>query len=339
MKKKSNILILFGGGKAEHEVSRVSADYLNTVIGNVQEFNPILVEINKNGVWLSNDRPCSLVGKVLKTPTEQPYIDYIIPCFHGYPGETGDIQGLFENHQIPYFGQNAEASVICFNKVLTKLFLDHMGVKNTPWMSVHKNIEIDESKIRSFFKEHQSDVFIKAASQGSSVGCFHVTDELKLIDKINEAFKFSDHVLIEKSIKGRELEISVFEFEGKVMASLPGEIKCSGDFYDYEEKYSDKSTTSTDIIAKNISSETMEEMRDIAKKVFTFFGLRHLSRVDFFLTEKEVLLNEINTFPGMTPISMFPKMLEKELETQNYKFSDYITAIIKKTLNKEGSND
>ncbi len=328
-----NVLILFGGGSTEHEVSRVSASYIYEVVGEIKELNPILVEIDDKGTWINEKRPCNLVGQVLKTPTEQPYIDYIIPCLHGAPGETGQIQGLFENNLIPYFGQRSEASITCFNKVLTKLLLDKMKIANSPWMSVHKNIELDNASILNFFDIHK-DIFIKAASQGSSIGCYHVKERKDVIPTIKKAFDFSDHVLIEKTIEGRELEISVFEFEGEVLASLPGEIICSDGFYDYEQKYSKESSTKIDIVAKDIPKKKMKEMADVAIRVFKYFGLRHLARVDFFLHEETVYLNEINTFPGMTPISMFPKMLEKKLENKQKNFKDYLEKIIKSELGK-----
>ena len=222
---------------------------------------------------------------------------------------------------------------------MTKLLLDHMGISNTPWISFHKSQDLNQTKLENFFKKHNSDVFIKAASQGSSVGCYHVTKETDLKVHINNAFKYSDHVLIEKSIKGRELEVSVFEFDGVVHASLPGEIKCEGDFYDYEEKYSNESTTQTDVIATDVANEISDKIKEISINVFKFFGLRHLSRVDFFLVDQTIYLNEINTFPGMTPISMFPKMLEKTLENKNKNFRDFLKDNIEQSLKKEGKNE
>ncbi len=326
---KKNILILFGGGGSEHEVSCVSASYIKEELSKCNEFNPILVEISKSGSWISKDRECSLNGKILKTPTEQPYIDYVIPCFHGKPGETGEIQGYLDTIGLPFLGQHSEAAVLTFNKVQTKLLLEKLGIPNTPWTFVNKYIGIDEDSVLSFFDMHL-DVFVKASNQGSSVGCFHVKERSELISRINEAFNFSDNVLIEKTIKGRELEVAVFENNGKIVATAPGEILCTGDFYDYDQKYSKESTTEVEVLAKNLTEQQLKSLEDYSIKAFKAFGLRHLSRVDFFVSDNDIYLNEINTFPGMTPISMFPKMLENT----GLKFSEYIKEIITNTLNK-----
>lgn len=331
MSEKKNILILCGGGGTEHEISLVSSKYIFETIQKSENFNPILVEITKDGPWEQNGRKCSLNGRILKTPTEQPYIDYAIPCIHGPPGETGEIQAFFKTIGLPFFGPDTEGSVHCFNKVTTKLWMDLTKIPNTPWMSVNKYQAIDnklEQELNDFFTKHNGDIFIKASNQGSSVGCFHVTDAGKIVSTIKEAFKYSDNVLIEKTMKARELEISVFEMNGQINASAPGEIVCPNGFYDYEEKYSKTSKTSTELRAKGLSDKTIEEMKSCAIKAFKVFNLRHLSRVDFFYFEEKFYLNEINTFPGMTPISMFPQMLEG----CGHKFSDYLEQNIKKDL-------
>ncbi len=320
---KRNILVLFGGGGTEHEISKVSAGYIIDQLSKTDSFNPILVEVTKSGTWQSEGRDCSLNGKILKTPTEQPYIDYVIPCFHGTPGETGEIQGFFETIGLPYLGQETEASVLTFNKVQTKLLLEALSIKNTPYIFANKFIDLDEEAILAFF-EKQKDVFVKAANQGSSVGCYHITKKEKLLSTIKEAFNYSDNVLIEKTIKGRELEVAVFYHNGKIKATAPGEIICSGDFYDYEEKYSKDSTTEVAIEAQGLTEQEIETIKNYSIKAFKAFGLRHLSRVDFFYNEEGIYLNEINTFPGMTPISMFPKMLENS----GIKFSEWIKDII-----------
>ena len=323
MMNKRNILVLFGGGGTEHEISKVSAGYIIDQLSKTDSFNPILVEVTKSGTWQSEGRDCSLNGKILKTPTEQPYIDYVIPCFHGTPGETGEIQGFFETIGLPYFGQETEASVLAFNKVHTKMLLSAIGIKNTPYIFANKHIQLDEEEIFAFF-DKQKDVFVKAANQGSSVGCYHVTDRSELIQTVKKAFQFSDNVLIEKTIKGRELEVAVFSHNGQIKATAPGEIICEGDFYDYEEKYSKESTTEVAIEAEDLTNSEIETIKEYSIKAFKAFGLRHLSRVDFFYNEEGIYLNEINTFPGMTPISMFPKMLENS----GVKFSDWIKDII-----------
>lgn len=328
MAEKKNILILCGGGASEHEVSLVSSKYIFENIAKSSFFNPILVEITKQGHWEQDGRKCSLNGRILKTPTEQPYIDYAIPCIHGPPGENGEIQSFFKTIGLPYFGPDTESSVHCFNKATTKLWLDMIGIPNTPWMNINIHQEIDEKEVTTFFENNGNDVFIKATNQGSSVGCFHVTKKEEIIATIKNAFKFGNNVLIEKTIKARELEISVFEYQGKLHASDPGEIVCPSGFYDYEEKYSKNSKTTTHLRAPNVDEKIKAEMKLCALQIFKALNLRHLSRVDFFYTGDKFYLNEINTFPGMTPISMFPQMLEG----CGIKFFDYLETNIRSDL-------
>jgi D-alanine-D-alanine ligase len=327
-KERKNILVLFGGGGTEHEVSAISSKYVYDCLSKIDEFNPILVEITKEGHWECEGRKSSLNGRILKTPTEQPYIDYVVPVIHGPPGETGEIQSFFKTLGIPFFGPDSEASIICFNKVTTKLWFDTLKVPNTPWLFANKYNDLEEDKIFKFFDDNKSDVFVKAANQGSSVGCYHVTKKEDLIAKIKEAFNYSDNVLVERTIKGRELEIAVYEYEGKIEATVPGEIICPDGFYTYEEKYSKQSHTTTDVKAKNVTKDQIQFMRECAIKAFKSIGLRHLSRIDFFLSDEGIFLNEINTFPGMTPISMFPQMVE----ATGLKFEDYLKNNILKDL-------
>ena len=326
--ERKNILVLFGGGGTEHEISAISSKYVYDCLKKIDIFNPILVEITKEGHWESEGRKSSLNGRILKTPTEQPYIDYVIPVIHGPPGETGEIQSFLQTLDIPYFGPGPESSSICFNKVTTKLWFDTLKIPNTPWIFANKYNELIEQEYIDFFDKNANDVFVKAANQGSSVGCFHVQIKEELIPKIKEAFNYSDNVLIERTIKGRELEVAVYEIDGKIKASDPGEIICPDGFYTYEEKYSKKSHTDTEVKAQNVTQEQIDLMKSIALKSFKSIGLRHLSRIDFFLSDDGIFLNEINTFPGMTPISMFPQMLE----ATGLKFEEFLKNNILKDL-------
>jgi D-alanine-D-alanine ligase len=186
-------------------------------------------------------------------------------------------------------------------------------------------------KAFDFFSKH-GDVFIKAASQGSSIGCYHVTEKNALQEKLEEAFRFGPYVLIEKTIKARELEVAVFETKDGPKASAPGEIICPSQFYSFEEKYAQTSHTQTHPKAKGLSSKQVQELQEIALKAFQGLKLKHLARIDFFLTsENQIYLNEINTFPGMTPISLFPAMVEASGLT----FQSFLTGIIKQSCQKK----
>lgn len=319
-----NILFLKGGGGEEHSVSLVTADFLKNQIPS--HYNCIEIEVDKDFNWNLGGKSAELNFKhELKAGDESYSIDLVIPCFHGYPGETGHIQAYLEMIGIPYIGCNNEASLICFNKVVTKLWLEKLGVPITPFMILNSTDDQKEQR-EKFFEEYGS-VFVKASNQGSSVGCYPVQNKADLDSKIQEAFNFSSFVLVEKLITPRELEISVYDYEGKVHTSWPCEINCPDKFYSYEEKYSDSSNTQT-ILQAELPDDIVGQIQKAAKKAFNGLNLREFCRMDFFYADGEIYLNEINTFPGMTPISMFPKMIEAD----GLKFEDFIKYHLDKKL-------
>lgn len=322
-----NILLICGGGGSEHEISLLSANYLQSQLSNIKNFNVLKVLITKEGQWLYNDCAVELTTqKDLIGNNIQVSIDVAIPCFHGFPGETGDIQSYFEMIKLPYFGCGPEASITCFNKVSTKLWLDAKGIQTTPWTFISSMDDIQElEKFRSI----HGDVFLKASNQGSSVGCYPLSKNENPTTKLKDAFNYSYQILVEKSVIARELEVSVYEYNQDIIASLPGEIVVPTKFYSFEEKYSSQSKTTTEVVAKSIDNETQLKIQQTAIKAFKLLNLKHLARVDFFLTEdNKIYLNEINTFPGMTPISMFPKMLERNGPA----FSSYLEQNVKNLL-------
>ena len=327
-----NILLLCGGGGSEHEISLLSAEYIYKELCSLNIYKVFKVEIKHNGDRVDQDgNLCELrkAGEIHFPEsgiTEK--LNFAIPCIHGPPGENGIIQSIFELMGLPYLGCKPEPSQTCFNKVTTKLWLDTLEIPNTPYIYLSDKSESSIEKATRFFDEHE-DIYVKAASQGSSVGCYHVNSKENVSEIVKEAFKFSDYVLVEKTIKARELEISAYSYNGEIQISLPGEIICPEGFYDFDQKYSSDSETRTDIVAKGLSNETTDTISRYAKKAFEGLKLRHLSRIDFFYTDKgEVYLNEINTFPGMTSISMFPKMMENH----GTKFSDFLKAIIEESI-------
>lgn len=334
---KKNILLLCGGSGTEHEVSVVSAKFLEKNLKEIGLYNVIKVEIGKpktqdktfrlvnadgtlgEAVEINSHR--QLVGAKTKED-----IHYVVPCIHGPPGETGEIQTYLELISLPYFGCGPEASLICFNKVTSKLWFNALDIPNTPFEFL-TSIE-DSPKAHKLFDKYGK-VFVKAASQGSSVGCYPVSKKEDLDAALKNAFSFSEYVLVEMMVTARELEISTYEFEGKIHASIPGEINCPTAFYSYDEKYDPNSKTTTEVVAPNLSTETVEKLRAYAIKTFKALKLRHQSRIDFFYTDKgEIFLNEINTFPGATPISMFPKMMENN----GHSYLKFISDIVQKNI-------
>ncbi|WP_394132668.1 D-alanine--D-alanine ligase [Shewanella maritima] len=310
-----NVLLLCGGGSAEHDISLMSAGFFESTLANIPEFNVQKVELTKQGQYVTSDgHVCEISHqrqlRFMDDAKASWPIDYAIPCMHGYPGETGDIQSFFELIKLPYFGCGSEASRNCFNKITAKMWFTALDIPHTPYLYLHQLDQPAIEQTQAALNKWGS-IFIKAASQGSSVGCYKVDTQQDVATKLTEAFQFSPFVVVEKTIVARELEVAVYEYQGEIVASKPGEIICaSNSFYSFDEKYAATSQATTDVEAQNIPEDVTEQIRQYAIKAFTGMKLRHLSRIDFFLTENgEILLNEINTFPGSTPISMFPKML------------------------------
>ena len=327
---KATVLLLCGGGSSEHEVSLVSASYLLQQLELQDDFDVIQVEITKDGWMLAQTEVnLDINNRVLVSAKGEVKIDYIVPCIHGYPGETGDLQSIFELSGIPYLGCGPEASKNSFNKITSKLWYDALDIPNTPYVFLTENTEQSYIKAAEAF-DKWGKVFVKAASQGSSVGCYSVTDKALLSEKISAAFTYSNQVLLEKSLKPRELEVAAYELDGELYITYPGEVIAPEDaFYSYEEKYSPDSHSLTEVEAKNLTAEQLKKIEVYSRRVFNQMNLENLSRIDFFLTEDdELFLNEVNTFPGMTPISMFPKMLEHN----GHKFSDFLASTIRQAL-------
>ncbi len=318
-----NILLLCGGGSSEHEISLLSANFVEQQLNLIQNVKVTRVEIKNEG-WVTDQGELvylDLNTKQLCSNESNQTIDFIVPCIHGFPGETGDIQSLFEIAGIPYLGCGPEASSNSFNKITSKLWYDALEIPNTPYLFLTRNDEHAHRQAEQAF-EKWGKVFVKAARQGSSVGCYSVTKKQAIAKAVNDAFGYSDQVLVEKAVKPRELEVAAYEMNGELHITKPGEVIApDGAFYSYDEKYSSSSHSLTEVEAKNLTQEQIDKIRHASETVFKQMNLRHLSRIDFFLTEdNEIYLNEVNTFPGMTPISMFPKMLQNN----GHKFHEFL---------------
>ena len=335
MTHQKNILLIFGGGGNEHEISLLSKNHLKDSLSQFAQFNIIEVEITKNKKWvLQNNKQNFEVylnsQKMLcYESTNQPHvtIDYAIPCIHGAPGETGQIQGLFEIYGIPFFGNNLEASAICMNKITTKLWLTSINVPIVEYLTL-TSVENSMDIAKDFFKNHGK-IFVKASSEGSSIGIFQIDQLDQLEAAVKQAFKFSPYVLLERAVSGREIEVSAYQYGDEINASKPGEIICPKGFYDYQEKYSKDSKTTTSVVAKNLSSEIIQQIQKESLKIFKCLKLKDLSRIDFFLEPSgKFYVNEINTFPGLTPISLFPQMMKEN----GHNFSTFLHLAISRDL-------
>ena len=329
----TNILLMCGGDGSEHEISLLSAKFIEEQLNLTKDFNVIKVVIH-NHLFMLDDKTSGYFDADgdFVFGDKKVKVDCVVPCIHGIPGETGDIQSFLNIHNIPFIGCDAEASRYCFNKITTKLYFDALGIPNTPYAIIPLKTEQYKTVALEFFDKYK-DIYVKAASQGSSVGCYHVTKRDDVWDSIVEAFQYSTEVIIEKNIIHRELEVAAYEIDGELKITNPGEIIIPGNlFYTFEEKYSKDSGTITTVTPENLTRDEIAKIRDLARRAFVGLKLRDLSRIDFFLSKEDgILINEINTFPGATPISMFPKMLAHNGDIM----ADFLAKAVKKAISEK----
>jgi D-alanine-D-alanine ligase len=315
-----NVLVLCGGISNEHDISLLSAEYLVEALK--KRHNVTVVRISKDGEWKTSDgRRCFIIpdrkdggffADQVKGPVRTP-IDVVFPIIHGQNGEDGAIQGLLELAGIPYVGCDISASAICYDKALTKAFVQRTGVRQTKYIccvssDLRKNMEelIDRAETVIGYP-----CFVKPARSGSSVGISHPKNRDELTEALYAAAKHDRKIIIEKAVYGRELECAVLGNDDPE-ASPVGEILPDDGYYDYDSKYhSSKDNTA---IPEDLDEEKVREIRQAAIAVYKVCGCSGLSRVDFFLEAEtnRVIFNEINTFPGFTPISMYPKLWKAE---------------------------
>ncbi len=332
--KKLSVCVLFGGISPEHEISLRSAE---SVLNNIdqEKYNVFPVGITKDGDWIlfgGTDYAMLPAGtwqdhdgnrRAAISPVHgqgllsfendcvvRERIDVVFPVLHGANGEDGAIQGLLQIAGIPYVGPDITSSAICMDKCMTKLVADQAGVRQAAWVLATRSAYDHDSKaVAEMVEAHfPYPVFVKPAGTGSSVGVSKARDRQELIQALENALRYDRKVLVEEFIDGQEIECAVLGNETPV-ASVCGEIDAGADFYDYEAKYI--SNSSQLYIPARIDTDAEEQVRETAVKIYEALGCRGLSRVDFFVTKAgEVVFNEINTIPGFTSISMYPKLFE-----------------------------
>ena len=333
--KKLSVCILFGGMSPEHEVSLRSAE---SVLNNIDhsKYNVIPMGITKDGDWIifgGKDYSELPAGTWMKNPANsrgaispvrgqgllrfeddcvvRERIDVVFPVMHGENCEDGAIQGLLQLAGIPYVGPHVAASAVSMDKTLTKLVVDQAGVPQAAWHLVRKH-EVKnhmDHVIAALEAKFQYPMFVKPAGTGSSVGVSKAANREALDKALHDAAKFDEKILVEEFINGREIEVAVMGNSSPV-ASCCGEIDSGAEFYDYEAKY--VTDTSTAYVPARISEEVEEQVREMAVQVYSAIGCQGLSRVDFFVTyeDNRIVFNEINTLPGFTSISMYPKLFD-----------------------------
>ena len=332
---KLNVCVLFGGMSPEHAVSLRSAEsVLNHM--DTEKYNIFPVGITKTGDWIlygGTDYSQLPTGKWVECPdnrkaaispisgqgllifegdcTQREMIEIVFPVLHGENGEDGSVQGLLQLAGIPYVGPHVSASVVSMDKTLTKLVADNAGVVQAAWQLVRDSEVLNhmDQVIARLEAKFAYPMFVKPAGTGSSVGVSKAADRDELTAALIHAAKFDTKILVEEFIHGREVEVAVMGNDSPV-ASVCGEIDSGAEFYDYDAKY--VTDTSVAYIPARISEELAEQVRDYAIRVYKAVGARGLSRVDFFVThdDNRIVFNEINTLPGFTSISMYPKLFE-----------------------------
>ncbi len=353
--EKLKIGVIFGGVSSEHNVSKVSG---TAVISNLnkEKYEILPIYIDEQGNWytyeknineikildidsnIENDiKPISNIIETIKT------LDVVFPVLHGLGGEDGSIQGLFELLNIPYVGCGILASSVGMDKAYTKIIFEKAGIKQAKYEYIRKfndkyiyvdkefnekiiNIDDVVEKINNNLKYP---MFIKPSNSGSSVGINKANNSKELKDAIEYASKFDKKILIEEGLVGKEVECAVLGND-EVEASCIGEIKPAEDFYTFDAKY--KNQESKVLIPAQLPEEMSEKIRKLAVKAFKAIDGKGLSRVDFFanVETNEIYINEINTLPGFTTISMYPKLFEQV----GIKYSDLLDKLINLALEK-----
>lgn len=351
MPNTKKIAVIFGGKSVEHEISIISA---KSILNNLdkKKFNPIPILIDKKGVWrkatfnnsellvnkksyltplITANKPALIeIGPKLKV--KRINIDCVFPILHGTYGEDGAIQGLFEIMNIPYVGANVHGSAIGMDKISMKSVLKDYGIPVLDFVGFDKSAWLkDSNKIMTQIKNTIGfPNFVKSANLGSSIGITKVDKNSNLKAAIEYSLRFSDRILVEKAVlKPKEIEVSVLGNHNP-KASVPGEIVPKRDFYDYEAKYSDDTT---ELIAPaNLNKKITKKLQDLAVDVFKALDCSGMGRIDF-LVEREnqkIYVSEINTIPGFTQISMYPKLWELSC----IKYKKLITTLIELAVEK-----
>ncbi|ROL91958.1 D-alanine--D-alanine ligase [Pseudomonas chlororaphis] len=354
---KLRVGIIFGGRSAEHEVSLQSARNIVDALDR-ERFEPVLIGIDKNGHWHLNDTSNFLINQenpalialnrsnrelavvpgkasqqLVETSSQEllGHVDVIFPIVHGTLGEDGCLQGLLRMADLPFVGSDVLGSAVCMDKDISKRLLRDAGLAVTPFITLNR-----ATAARTDFAQAQSKLglpmFVKPANQGSSVGVSKVTSAAEYHAAIELALGFDEKVLVESAVSGREIECAVLGND-RPIASGCGEIVVGSGFYSYDSKYIDDQAAQV-VVPADLSEEVSERIRTLAVEAFQVLGCSGLARVDVFLTQGgEVLINEINSLPGFTRISMYPKLWQAAGMT----YSELVSRLIELALERHAA--
>jgi D-alanine-D-alanine ligase len=333
MQRKIRIAVIFGGQSPEHEVSRTSAQFVISSI-NREKYDIEMIGITKSGRWLNFDGPVELIStgewqayaeqkaeksdqcidilNKLTVEDQEDKIDVIFPVLHGCNGEDGTIQGLFELTGIPYVGCGVLSSALCMDKAYAKIIFEKEGLPQGKYIVFSRGqieSDIDEALDKAE-AVHAYPCFVKPSNAGSSVGVSKACNRDELAEALINAARYDIRILVEEFIDGREVECAVLGNDNPE-ASVVGEIIPCNEFYDYEAKYQ-SGDSSKIVIPAQLDEDISEKIREYAVRAYEAIDCSGLSRVDFFIQRKtgNIYINEINTLPGFTSISMYPKLWE-----------------------------
>jgi D-alanine-D-alanine ligase len=353
MKKKLRVGILFGGKSAEHEISVISARNIVAAMDK-QKYEIVAIGIDKQGHWFFDDgarvlcggeqkslelgKPTKLAAIVpgaIQTPMVRlgprrppETIDVVFPVLHGPFGEDGTVQGLLKLADVPFVGAGVLGSAVGMDKDVMKRLLRDAQIPTAKFLAFD-NAARDKIRFDAVKQVLGLPLFVKPANLGSSVGISKASNKRQFVEAVKNAFRYDNKILIEENIAGREIECSVLGNENPI-ASLPGEIITRHDFYSYDAKYLDDRGAEL-IIPADVPEAVARRIRELALKTFKTLCCHGMARVDFFLRERqEILVNEINTIPGFTKISMYPKLWE----ASGISYSELIDRLIQLALQR-----
>lgn len=347
-KSKLNIALFFGGRSAEHEVSLLSARSIYQAFDK-EKYNIFPIAISKNGFFKNlKDSKKILLGdeqSVLEVKRDyilpqsvlsllEKEVDIVFPVLHGPYGEDGKIQGFLDTLNIKYVGCDLTSSAVGMDKAVMKQIFSYYDIPQSKF-NILKKSEYNNQKVSVIFDNFAESLglpfFIKPANMGSSIGISRVRELSEFENALAEAFKYDKKLIIESSVRGREIESAVLGSRDQIKVSVAGEIVSTHEFYDYQAKYEDQSTEL--IIPAELSSESEQKIKELSAKAFKAIGAEGISRLDFFVNEKDnlVLLNEINTMPGFTKFSMYPLLFKES----GISYSQLLDQLIELALKKD----
>ncbi len=327
MTDRQRLVVLFGGRSAEHDVSCVSARHVLAAV-DAEKYDVIPVGINRDGHWslataaaealAADDLPEALdpsgptwdpLPELRKLAAAGPVV--VFPLLHGPLGEDGTMQGLLEIAGVPYIGSGVLGSALAMDKLAAKDILAHHGIGQARHRSLHADdlptagSEAAQALLASLLTDLGPVVFVKPANMGSSIGVSRATDALTLQSALATAATYDQWILVEEAIVGREIELAVLG-NRRPQVSGPGEICPGAEFYDYDDKYADGADL---VLDPDLDPELVVELQTTAAQAYLALRCAGMARVDFFVADDgRVILNEVNTIPGFTPISMYPRL-------------------------------